>query len=208
MRLLALALVLVAGCSGVKRDDSTVVNASVTTSGPAPHRHAAVVGVDWKPLHYVDGRPRANGHACSSLTFGLDANGSADPQFERDAKDAARKVSAASGIPFLYVGHVPWRTPGVDITIKWGDHNEFPFNDALAATEVDGTGGAMLLGKWVHRDPGYGPSDWGTIILHELAHVVGLADVDDPTSIMSGLGYDLSDADRAGLWALGRGSCG
>ncbi|MHA7292483.1 matrixin family metalloprotease [Arthrobacter sp. HLT1-21] len=48
------------------------------------------------------------------------------------------------------------------------------------------------------------------IIVHELAHVVGLDHVDDPTQLMhegtNGL-TTLSDGDRAGLALLGAGPC-
>ncbi|TKJ28351.1 matrixin family metalloprotease [Blastococcus sp. CCUG 61487] len=48
------------------------------------------------------------------------------------------------------------------------------------------------------------------IVLHELAHLVGLDHVDDPSQLMhptTGDVYDFADGDLTGLAALGRGRC-
>jgi hypothetical protein len=52
-------------------------------------------------------------------------------------------------------------------------------------------------------------TSWGATVLHELAHVLGLAHVDDPTELMHTFPGDgpvtLGEGDRAGLAAVGTG---
>ena len=48
------------------------------------------------------------------------------------------------------------------------------------------------------------------VITHELGHVLGLDDVNDPTAAIAAENYgttSLADGDRRGLAALGRGAC-
>jgi hypothetical protein len=72
------------------------------------------------------------------------------------------------------------------------------------------TSGSVTLDATADLHSGFGGQTWGQAILHEVGHVVGLAHVDDPSSVMNpliGVRPALwGPGDRAGLWQLGMGS--
>lgn len=174
-----------------------------------------------RPLHYVV-RPD-----------------NAPPGTDRLVEEAVAAVSAASGLQFMYDGvtdegpsearatYQPERygKKWAPILITWSTPEEAP----ELAGKVAGTGGSAsvqisgepyvsVTGQVTLDAPALadtlaypdGPPLVRAIIMHELAHVLGLDHVDDPTQLMheENTGqFDFGDGDRAGLALLGTGAC-
>ncbi|MEO8283115.1 MAG: matrixin family metalloprotease [Pseudarthrobacter sp.] len=163
----------------------------------------------------------------------------APPGTERLIEQAVSVVSAASGLQFVYDGstaEAPSKTretyqpdrygkQWAPVLIAWSTPGESP--DLVG--KVAGTGGSayahipgepyvFVAGQVTLDAPGLteilARSDGSllvrAIIMHELAHVLGLDHVDDPTQLMheenSGQ-FDFGAGDRAGLALLGTGAC-
>ncbi|WP_255769115.1 peptidase [Pseudarthrobacter sulfonivorans] len=163
----------------------------------------------------------------------------APPGTERLIEQAVSMVSAASGLQFVYDGatdEAPSKTRSTyqpdrygkqwaPVLITWSTPEESPD----LAGKVAGTGGSayahipgepyvFVAGQVTLDAPGLreilartdGSLLVRAIILHELAHVLGLDHVDDPTQLMheenSGQ-FDFAAGDRAGLALLGTGAC-
>jgi len=188
----------------------------------SPDPGQAFVGYDpCRPLHYVV-RPD-----------------NAPPGTDRLIQEAVAAVSAASGLQFVYDGvtdegpsetratYQPERygKKWAPILVTWSTPEEAPD----LAGKVAGTGGSAsvqisgepyvsvtgqvtldgpaLADTLAHPD---GPPLVRAIIMHELAHVLGLDHVDDPTQLMheENTGqFDFGEGDRAGLALLGTGAC-
>lgn len=154
-------------------------------------------------------------------------------------REAVAEVSAATGLRFVYDGTTteapsPEREPyqpdlygerWAPVLIAWSTPQESPD----LAGDVDGLGGSayayapdrpyVLVAGQVELDaPDFaemlrwpdGSEYARAVIMHELAHVVGLDHVDDPTQLMNpeGTGVtEFADGDREGLALLGRGAC-
>lgn len=185
----------------------------VISSVDLPGQHAAGIDViphGWQPWTLDDdGRPVPNPKACDGLSWGIVPNGAPYGGFEVDAARAAVKIAAASGIALEYEGHFGLdEIDEVHVLIGWADDPQFP-GRAIGLASMWGDGGGLI---WLRRtwedDPGF-DGGWGSVLLHEWGHLIGLDHVDDPTSVMNGegLGERLNRGDRRGLWALGRGSC-
>ncbi|WP_320536567.1 matrixin family metalloprotease [Pseudarthrobacter sp. IC2-21] len=163
----------------------------------------------------------------------------APPGTERLIEQAVSVVSAASGLQFVYDGataEAPSKTretfqpdrygkQWAPVLIAWSTPEESP--DLIG--KVAGTGGSsyahipgepyvLVAGQVTLDAPGLqeilSRSDGSllvrAIIMHELAHVLGLDHVDDPTQLMyeENTGqFDFAAGDRAGLALLGTGSC-
>lgn len=163
----------------------------------------------------------------------------APPGTEQLVQEAVAAVSAATGLQFVYDG-ITSEAPTADrdayqpdrygkkwapILIAWSTPEESPD----LAGRVAGTGGSSsvrvpgepyvyVTGQVQLDGPGLtetmafpdGPALVRAIIMHELAHVVGLDHVNDPTQLMfeenSGQ-LDFGTGDRAGLALLGTGKC-
>ena len=163
----------------------------------------------------------------------------APPGTDRLIEQAISLVSAASGLQFVYDGttaeapsqkretYQPDRygKQWAPVLIAWSTPEESPD----LAGKVAGTGGSayahipgepyvFVAGQVTLDAPGLteilARSDGSllvrAIIMHELAHVLGLDHVDDPTQLMheenSGQ-FDFAAGDRAGLALLGSGAC-
>ncbi len=162
----------------------------------------------WKPLYTEDGRPKPNRHACGSMTWGIDVRGAPYRGFERDAVKAARIIARASGIPLNSRGRLsPDEHDNVNVVIGWAGRRVV-YEPAIGVAWTTGGGGSIYLLRSYDNDPGF-DGGWGSVMLHEWGHIIGLDHVRDPSSVMNGdgLGERLNAGDRRGLRALGRGSC-
>jgi hypothetical protein len=158
---------------------------------------------------------------------------------EQLISDSVARISQVTGLQFVYDGltdeaPTDQREPfqpdrygdrWAPVLISWDTVAE----QADFATEVAGLGGSLSasvgdgpavyvtgavaldaaqFGEIVAR-PG-GAQDARAIVLHELAHVLGLAHVSDPTQLMypeQSTVHDFADGDLTGLARLGSGEC-
>jgi hypothetical protein len=163
----------------------------------------------------------------------------APPGTDQLIRESVAAVSAATGLQFVYDGPTP-EAPSKDreayqpdrygkkwapILIAWSTPEEAPD----LAGRVAGTGGSTSIqvqgepyvyvsGQVLLDAPGLtetlafpnGPALVRALIMHELAHVVGLDHVNDPTQLMfeeNNGQLDFAAGDRAGLALLGTGEC-
>jgi hypothetical protein len=174
-----------------------------------------------RPIHYVvrpDGAPIgseglieeavAEVAAATGLTFVADGTTAEPPSTERDLYQP--EVYGKRWVPVLLTWSGPEETPGLagDVLGLGGSgyaHTPghlFVYVGGQVWMDAADAAGTLAL-------PG-GRDHLRATIMHELAHVVGLDHVDDPTQLMSaGNGGALSfgSGDRAGLALLGRGPC-
>lgn len=163
----------------------------------------------------------------------------APPETEQLIRDSVAAVSAATGLQFVYDGptsEAPSKDRGAyqpdrygkkwaPILIAWSTPEEAPELEGRVA----GTGGSSTIqmpgepyvyvsGQVLLDAPGLaetlaypnGPALVRAVIMHELAHVVGLDHVNDPTQLMyeeNNGQLDFGAGDRAGLALLGTGKC-
>ena len=156
-------------------------------------------------------------------------------QGRRDLAEALRRISAVSGLQFVDEGDTD-EVPSEDraayqperygqrwapLLVGWvpAARTDLPIGDGTqglsVAVAVPGTdaGGHLVTGQVVldadHRlASGFGPgATEGEVLLHELAHAVGLGHVDDATQVMhvttTNSESEFGRGDRAGLTALG-----
>lgn len=162
----------------------------------------------------------------------------APPGGQQLLEEAVAEVSAATGLRFVHDGTTT-EGPSVrrepyqpdlygrrwaPVLIAWSDTAEVPD----LAGNVVGLGGSTarqaagsplvyVTGQVVLDAPGLAEVGQGpdgvhhvrATIIHELAHVLGLAHVDDPAQMMhpAGEATGLAAGDRAGLARLGAGQC-
>jgi hypothetical protein len=134
------------------------------------------------------------------------------PGAEADAREALRRLAEATGHRVVVQGHtdfVPTRAartlPGVELVIAWALPGGAPGASDILDEGQLGTGGWTSEGQrydgrvvWratagfavldATRDlePGFGPGlTRGALLLHEVAHALGVDHVDDDTQVMS-----------------------
>lgn len=223
---LVAALVAVAVVATSARPEPLPELHQVTEPGSSPP--------GWSPAWVDDeGRP-ARWDPCRPIAYVV--NPAWMPERGReDLAEALRRISAVSGLQFVDEGdtdELPRRgRPGYQperygdrwapLLVAWVPPSATDLGlgtgakGLAATTAVPTAAGGTLVTAQVALDAelrlasGFGPgSTEGEVLLHELAHAVGLGHVDDPTQVMY---YQTTNSestfgagDRAGLEALGR----
>lgn len=160
----------------------------------------------------------------------------APPGAQQLITEAIGAVSAATGLRFVDAGTTteapsnrrePYQPDRygrqwAPVLIAWSDaveHPDLAGNVAglggSTARQVDGEAFVYVTGQVVLDTPSLTammerPEQVRAVIMHELAHVLGLTHVDDPGQLMYGDNVGLTDfapGDRAGLAKLGAGPC-
>lgn len=222
-----LVLVVVAGVMGTRRVQAAAVGEvfPVDTAAPA--------SAGWGPT-WVDERGRpARWDPCTPIRYAVQAGWIPDAG-RADLAEALRLLSAASGLEFLSDGdtkELPSRDrqsyqPAVygerwaPLLIGWvpAGSTDIGLGGGIqgvsSSIAVPGPDGASIVSGQVVLDathrlaPGFGPGTTdGEVLLHELAHAVGLGHVLDPTQVMypqtTSSESVFGAGDRAGLAALG-----
>ena len=222
-----LATVVAAGVVATTRVQSQALGTVHALEDPAP----AADG--WGPTYVDDdGRP-ARWDPCSPIRYVVNPSWIPDAG-RRDLQEALRRITAASGLRFVSDGdtdEMPSRTrpayqPGrygerwAPLLIAWvpSTSTDLGLGDGVQgvsmAVAVPGEDGPSLVSAQVVLDAsrrlasGFGPGTTdGEVLLHELAHAVGLGHVLDPTQVMypqaTNSESEFGAGDRAGLAALG-----
>lgn len=199
----------------------------VAVQEPAP------ASAGWGPTHVDErGRP-ARWDPCSAVPYVVQAGWAPDGGRE-DLAEALRRLSAASGLRFLDEGdtdELPSQGRSAYQPDRYGERwaplligwvpagsTDLGLGDGVQglslSVAVPGTDGASLVSGQVVLDathrlaPGFGPGTTeGEVLLHELAHAVGLGHVLDPTQVMypqtTNSESVFGAGDRAGLAAVG-----
>lgn len=224
---LVLTAVITAGTVATSRVRAAAVGTVVAVEEPAP----AAAG--WGPT-YVDeqGRP-ARWDPCTPLSYVVQAGWIPDAG-RRDLAEALRRISQASGLQFVAEGdtdELPSRDRAAYQPERYGKRWAPLLIGWVPAGSTDlGLGGGVqgvsvsvalpgraaphLVSGQVALDAsnrvasGFGPGTTdGEVLLHELAHAVGLGHVLDATQVMypqtTSSESQFGAGDRAGLAALG-----
>jgi len=229
--------VLVTVLSGIALVAAAVAADRVRTEADLGQVHAATTDATaaqgWGPTYVDDeGRP-ARWDPCTPISYVVQT-GWAPEHGRRDLADALARLSAASGLRFLDEGDtdempysarpayqperygerwapllVGWVPPGAtDLGLGSG------VQGVSLSVAVSNRGGPSLVSGQVVLDAdhrlasGFGPGTTdGEVLLHELAHAVGLGHVQDPTQVMYPQTTNSESAfgagDRKGLAAVG-----
>jgi hypothetical protein len=225
--LVVLGVVVAAGAMATSRARPSAVGQVFAVEEPAP------ASAGWGPT-YVDeqGRP-ARWDPCTPIPYVVRAGWIPDAG-RADLAEALRRLSAASGLRFVDEGDTdempsharPAYQPErygerwAPLLIGWvpGASTDLGLGDGVqgvsVAVAIPGRRGPHLVSGQVvldatHRvSPGFGAGTTdGEVLLHELAHAVGLGHVLDPTQVMypqtTSSESQFGAGDRAGLAALG-----
>ncbi|GAB3260289.1 hypothetical protein GCM10027425_23360 [Alteromonas gracilis] len=167
----------------------------------------------------ADGSP-VRYNPCRPIRYQINpANGPGDA--EELVAEAVEEVSAATALGFEYAGTTrdrPAAVPG-RVSIGWGSEAEFPrlagrtigLGGSMMQSTIGGSsyiGGSVVIesDREFFRDRG----QHRAVLMHELAHVVGLGHVDDPRELMAAENSGqlwFGPGDIQGLAELGRGEC-
>lgn len=225
--LLVLLLVVTAGWLATSRVQDRAVGTVLSLEDPVPAEQG------WGPT-YVDeqGRP-ARWDPCTPIPYVVQ-DGWIPHAGRADLAEALRRITEASGLRFVDEGRTD-ELPSLDrgayqpdrygqrwapLLVGWvpGERTDLGLGDGVQGVSmtvaVPGRNGPSLVSGQVVLDAsrrlaaGFGPGTTdGEVLLHELAHAVGLAHVLDPTQVMfpqtTNSESEFGAGDRAGLAALG-----
>ena len=225
--LVVLGGVVTAGAVATARARAASVGSVIAVQEPAP------ASAGWGPT-YVDekGRP-ARWDPCVPIRYVVQAGWIPDAG-RRDLAEALRRLSEASGLRFVSAGdtdEMPSNDRAAYQPERYGDQwaplligwvppelTDVGIGDGVQgvslAVAVPGRKAPHLVSGQVvldasHRiSSGFGPGTTdGEVLLHELAHAIGLGHVQDATQVMfsttTNSESEFGAGDRAGLAALG-----
>lgn len=205
-----------------------------------PHRLAAEVPATTTGAYaFMAGREGApiTYSPCRTIRYELNLS-EAPPGAEGVLGVAIQEVERATGLKFEYVGTTK-RQPSdkaplvfrlsqsdaLPVVMTWATSDEAPMLEGdiagyagSSAISVDGRPARYVTGQVVLDADVYerllqtpaGSREARAITMHELAHLVGLAHVDDPRELMHSRNVgqrEFGPGDRAGLALLGQGRC-
>lgn len=227
----ALATALAAGGCVVATETGPLPVPSVQSRGGSP----APDGQGYRFLHTLDDGDPVRWPTCRPIRYVVrPAN---EPEGARKVlQRSVDKLSDVTGLTFEYAGttdEAPSSKRGVYLPDRYGDQwapvlvtystpQEYPRLKGQAAgfggptfVQQGGSTPRYVSGMVVLDAPQLerlGQQAMRAVMLHELAHVVGLAHVNDRSQLMNPVQYgrgvtDLGKGDREGLRALGDGSC-
>lgn len=234
----AVAVVAVLALTGLVRDgDATVDGAEVPEPPAAAIDEPAAPYAVW--ARQSDGTP-VRWDPCTPITWVLEEEGAPEGARDL-VQRAMGMVERASGLRFRFVGTTdeqPARDrslvvdgAGQDawapVLVSWSrpDETDLPLGDSVLGVTVpvavlDGDRRVFTTGQVVlNADrtgsllPGFQDrhATWGSTLVHEVAHLVGLDHVPDPTQLLAptpGFGpIEFGAGDLAGLAEVGSGGC-
>lgn len=161
----------------------------------------------------ADGEP-ARFDRCRPLVVTYDPAG-APYAADADVAIAVQQLAHAMRRPVELVATVP--AGAQDIPVRWvATLGDVPGGEVLGQAHTVSAGGviteaSVTLAADGRLAPGHGLDSWGSVMLHELAHAVGLGHVNDPGEVMNPVHQPdrpaaWGDGDLAGLAHLG-GPC-
>lgn len=158
---------------------------------------------DWSFL--MDGGSRWN--PCEPISWSYNPVGQAYDALA-DVTAAVDRIAAASGLELdyvgasslVYLGDEGLLVGGADLTVGWASAAQL----GALVDSVVGVGGAIgrsvtgrdvrwqLTRGWVTLDrsdpldpaPGFGPSSYGQVLMHEMLHALGLGHAEEPQQLM------------------------
>lgn len=224
---LVLCAVAVAGTVATSRVRAAAVGTVIPVETPAP------IAAGWGPTYVDEDGDPARWDPCTPIRYVVQAGWIPDAG-RADLAEALRQLSAASGLQFLDEGDTD-ELPSQDrsafqperygrrwapLLVGWvpGESTDLGLGDGVQgvslAVAVPGREAPHLVSGQVVLDAshrlaagfGAGTTD-GEVLLHELAHAVGLGHVLDPTQVMyattTSSESQFGAGDRAGLAAIG-----
>jgi len=172
--------------------------------------------------------------SCGELTYQINPS-KAPKGWKQLVKKAVKKVKQASKLSFRYLGKTSYKPTfldanpaGTDIVIAFLMPNQ---TDMIQGATVAGQGSAASDGSWLFDGkvvlnakvfrkmaPGFGSGPrygiqgtTGQVVMHEIAHVIGLGHAKQQTQIMFPAATrkpaDWGAGDWSGLRELGKGGC-
>jgi Matrixin len=207
------------------------------TPSPTPSPRPGVDGA-FRFLERVGGNP-VRWDPCQTITYAVNTGGAAPPVLP-DLREALRRVTRATGIGFRPVGvtgesflraYDRMRYDGVgrsELIVIWVDHDRYvsilrrvgdPRSSIAFAKTMAGIygdqdqyfGGIIVIDEDATATRGFGYRyAHGSVLLHELGHIIGLDHVKDPDQLMYSGRHpnfgvrDFGDGDLEGLRRLGR----
>ena len=230
--LVALLVLLLCGVAVAGTVATSQVRAAAVGS-VLPVRTPAPIAAGWGPTYVDEDGDPARWDPCTPIRYVVQAGWIPDAG-RQDLAEALRRLSAASGLQFLDEGdtdEMPSRDRApyqperygdrwAPLLIGWvpGESTDLGLGDGVQgvslAVAVPGREAPHLVSGQVVLDashrlaPGFGAGTTdGEVLLHELAHAVGLGHVLDPTQVMyattTSSESQFGAGDRAGLAALG-----
>jgi hypothetical protein len=218
-------------------DGPSATPAPSETPSPSPSRRPTVDGA-FRFLERVAGNP-VRWNPCQTVTYAVNTGGAAPPVIP-DLREALRRVTVATGIEFRSVGltgefffhaYERMRYGGVgrsELIVIWVDHERYEsilrrvgdrrpsiaFAKTMAGVYADRDqyfGGIIVIDQDATSTRGFGYRyAHGSVLLHELGHIMGLDHVKDPDQLMYSGRHpnfglrDFGDGDLEGLRRLGR----